>query len=520
MTSRRGFCRAVGSLACVGLGGCKIEPILSIESEDPVRPHAFPDPPPQIPDQLADAETTLRVLTEQLLEREQGPLTTGDLRERPSEDAGVVPHLQELIQRFGATAAGEDGSWLQLVVLDIVEQDGAAAKVRLRRKTAADDLEQASEGAAEQGGEPAAEQGSEPAAEQEDERAVDLTAIGAFRQLGPSERHVGLPLGPVLDYPTTLVSEKLEGRVALVRAPAELDLEDPSAPAHVDVLLASIRDAGAHGCLLLTDDEGPAIDRFRARWQRQVRDVGGGAPPMPIEGLVGKAAQAAILAAQRDDAAWVLDVDLATRNYQLQAHNLLGAVVGRERAEEAVILTCAWDTPDPSTAETDTTRLLITLATFFQIAEWSRRSTPPKCSVILLATVDAGLSAGTTVHATRVAELGIRTKAVIALDRPTREPGPAVVLSGRYHSSTAELARRAVSADGRDLLLADRLALPSLVPYLRLPGQVMTIGTPEPDAPATPASSESPELAAEPAIDTLLADVRVLRNLVLALANS
>lgn len=243
---------------------------------------------------------------------------------------------------------------------------------------------------------------------------------------------------------------------------------------------------------------------------------------MPIEGILGKAAQTAIVEARRESETLVLDVDLATRNYQLQAHNLLGAVIGRERPEEAVILTCAWDTPDPATAEVDSTRLLTSLATFFQLAEWSRRSTAPERSVILLLTVDAGLSAGTSVHADRAAELAVRTNAVVALDRPTREQLPAVVLSGRYDSATAELARRVVSADGRDLLLADQLELASLTPYLRQSMQVMTIGAPDPEAlaPATSTPSTPLEPVAEDPTTALLADVRMLRNLLLALANS
>jgi hypothetical protein len=492
MTSRREFCRAIGSLACIGLGGCKIEPILALESEDLPRPRLFPDLPPQIPDQLADAETTLRALTERLLAREGTPLTTGELRERSSQDTRVVPHLEGLIRRFGASPAAGGGGMLQPVELDIVETTGEAAKVHVRPETEAEAPDETPDEA--------------PVG------VIDLIPLGAFRQRGAPEPHTGLPLGPVLDYATTLVSEKLGGRVALVRVPAELDLDDPSSPAHVDVLLSSVRDAGASGCLLLTDDEGPAIDRFRARWQRHVRPPGEAARAMPIEGILGKAAQTAIVEAKRRHQKLVLDVDLATRNYQLQAHNLLGAVVGRERPEEAVVLTCAWDTPDPATAELDTTRLLTSLATFFQIAEWSRRSTPPKCSVILLLTVDAGLAAGTAVHAERAAELGVRTKAVLALDRPTREQVPAMVLSGRYDNATAELARRVVSADGRDLLLVDQLASNSLAPYLRQPGQVMTIGAPDPEAltPGTPA--EDPTTA-------LLADVRMLRNLLLALAN-
>jgi hypothetical protein len=490
-SSRREFCRALGSLACVGLGGCKIEPILALESEELGLALAFPDLPPKIPDQLADAETTLRVLTEQLLAREQSPLTTGALRERPSEDARPVPHLVELLRRCGLAPAGNGGGWLQAVMLEVVEPTGAQAKIQLR-----------------------------PESEPEPERTIDLAALGAFRQRGAATPRTALSLGKVFDHQTPLVRDELAGRVALFRAPDDLDLDDASASTHIDALLSSVRDAGALGCLLLTNDEGPGIDRHRALWQRQVRRPGSGEQAMLIEGLLGKAGQAAILDAQRDRKPWVLDVDLATRSFELESHNVLGSVLGREHGE-AVILTCAWDTPDPLTIEVDTQRLLTSIATFFQLAEWSRRSTRPKHSLILLLTVNAGLAAGTAVHASSAVDADSKTKAVLALDRPTRELLPAVVLSGHYDGATAELVRRVVSADGRDLLLVDQLGMSSLAPYLRDPTPVMTIGAPAPEALALPAPSTSspPDPSAEDPLAGLFADVRLLRNLLLTLAS-
>lgn len=487
---RREFCRALGSLACVGLGGCKIEPILGIDSEELRLPPAYPDLPAQIPDQLADAETTLRALTEQLLAREQAFLT-GELRERPSHDPRAVPHLIEVMRRCGLSPAGNRSGWLQPVILDVVEPTGAQAMIRLR---------------------PEAEPEPTP------ERTIDLELLGAFRQRGAAKPHTALLLSPVLDYKTPLVSEKLAGRVALFRAPAELDLDDPSAPAHIDVLLSSVRDAGALGCLLLTNDAGPAIDRFRALWQRQVRRPGGSEQAMLIEGLLGKAARTAVIEAQRGDAPWVLDLDLATRNFEVESHNVLGAVLGRGHPDEAVVLTCAWDTPDPLTAEVDTRRLLTSLATFSQLAEWSRRSTPAKYSLILLLTVNAGLAAGTAVHATWTVDFGARTKAVLALDQPTREPLPAVVLAGHYDPATAEIVRRVVAGDGHDLLLVDQLSMPSLAPYLRYPAPVMTVGTPDPEALSLPSADQTSDLDEDPNAG-LFADVRLLRNLLLALAN-
>lgn len=516
--SRREFCRALGSLACLGLGGCKIEPILGIESEELRLPPAYPDLPAQIPDQLADAETTLRALTEQLLAREQAPFITGDLRERPSQDPRATSHLIEVMRRCGLSPAGNRSGWLQPVMLTIVEPTGAAAMIRLRPEAAPL---------------PTPEPTPEPAPEPAPELMIDLAPLGAFRQRGAATPHTALPLGPVLDWKTPLVSEKLAGRVALFRAPAELDLDDPDAAAHIDVLLSSVRDAGAIGCLLLTNDEGPAIDRLRAQWQRQIRRPGGSEQAMLIEGLLGKAARTAIVEALRGDKRWVLDLDLATRNYEVESHNVLGSVLGRGHPDEAVVLTCAWDTPDPLTAEVDTTRLLTSLATFFQLAEWSRRSTPAKYSLILLLTANAGLAAGTAVHATWTVEFGARTKAVLALDQPTHDLLPAIVLSGHYDPVTAEIVRRVVSADGRDLLLVDQLSLPSLAPYLRYPAPVMTIGAPDPDALSLPVQNTSrvsdpsdPSDTSDPVSPTtedplagLFADVRLLRNLLLALAN-
>ncbi|WP_146661067.1 hypothetical protein, partial [Enhygromyxa salina] len=131
-SSRRDFCRGLGGLACLGLGGCRIDPILGIRSEDDALPLAFPELPPQIPDQLADAETTLRALTEQLLERELPRLTTGDLGERPCEDPAAVKHLLELMRNFGLSPSGNRGGWVQPVMLDLVEPTGGPAVVGIR----------------------------------------------------------------------------------------------------------------------------------------------------------------------------------------------------------------------------------------------------------------------------------------------------------------------------------------------------------------------------------------------------
>ncbi|PRP90045.1 hypothetical protein ENSA5_68480 [Enhygromyxa salina] len=556
-SGRRGFCRALGGLACLGLGGCKIEPILGIADEREALPLAFPDLPPQIPDQLEDAETTLRALTEELLQREIPRLTSGGLRERASGDPSAVSHFVELMRGFGLAPAGNRGGWVQPVMLDIVEPTGDVARVRLRpeseapfkpaeappkeEETPPTEAETASkagetppEGEAPPEGEtpepapPPKEPDAPPEPEPElPSRAIELGALGAFRQRGDAVAHERLLLGPVLSYETPLPASPLAGRVAVFRAPKGLDLSSDDAPARVDTLMSTVRDTGAVGCLLLTRDDGPGIERFRELWQRQVRRAGAGDEALLIEGLVAAEARKPIEAALGDDEAWMLEVNLATHSYVVESHNVLGRVTGREQPDEAVVLTCAWDTPDPRMAELHTIRLLATLGAFFQLAEWSRRSTPTPYSLVLLLTADAGLAAGQSVHAAWSANYGAETVALVALDRPMTSRMPAAVLSGHYDAGVAELARRVVAADGRELLLDDQLSMPSLAPYLRYPAPVMTIGAGDPDTIVdVNGSGDADEdegegeatAAAESPLDGLHADIRLLRNLVLALA--
>ncbi|KIG11696.1 hypothetical protein DB30_02627 [Enhygromyxa salina] len=369
---------------------------------------------------------------------------------------------------------------------------------------------------------------AEPAPSQ----AIELTSLGAFRQRGDAKAYVGLLLGAVIDYKAPMPAERLAGRVAVVRAPKDLDLASIDAPAQIDAIMAAVREAGALGCLVLTGDDGEQIERFSASWQRQVRRAGGAEQAMLIEGLLVADARKPIQAALADpDTSWVLDLDLATRSYEFEANNVLGRVTGRDRPDEAVVLTCHWDTPAPELRELHTRRLLATLGAFFQLAEWSRRSTPPPYSMVLVLTVDAGLTAGQSVHAAWSANFGARTIALLGLDRPSVEPLPAVALSGHYDTLVVERATRVVAADGHELVLDEQLSMPSLAPYLRYPGLVMTIGAP------TPAQVEGLELAAaddeadtgedageseDPPEDDrfagLQADIRLLRNMMLALA--
>lgn len=360
-------------------------------------------------------------------------------------------------------------------------------------------------------------------------RAIDLAALGAFRQRGSATTHTGLLLSPVLDYAAPLPAERLVGRVAVLRAPRDLDLDLEDAPALVDSIMSAAIDAGAIGCLLLTRDDGPVIERFRERWRRQVRRASAATDTLLIEGLLLASARAPLTAALAEDEAWVLDLDLATRRQSVESHDVLGRVTGRVHPDEAVVLTCNWDTPDPNELERDSLRLLATLGACFQLAEWSRRSAPPPYSLILLLTADAGLAAGQIAHAIWSDNFGAKTTALVALDRPTREPVPMLVLAGRYDAPIAKLAERVVAADGHDLALDDQLALPALAPYLRYPAPVLTIGAPAPEdvivedkgPDGDPDAGEDEATAAEQPEDPLervYADARVLRNLALALA--
>ena len=527
---RREFFARLGGLTALSLTGCKIEPILDLPPSVDELPLAFPDLPPQIPDQLEDAEVTLSAMTEQLLDEELSLLLSGELRERPSEDPKAVSHLLAVMRSFGLDPAGNRGGWLLPVPLDVIEPSGATPQVRLRPESEVPpDLADAPEPGPDPDApvdpdtpvDPDAPPPEAPpeAAPATELRALDLAALGAFRQRGSATPHPGLLVGPVRRYETPLASEQYAGRVALVRAPKELDLSDREAPARVDFLLSTIRDAGAIGCLLLTDADAETLERFRVLWQRQVRRAGSRDDALLIEGLLGAEGRAAIEALDLKEEPWVLDVALATRQFEVESHDILGRITGHERPDEAVVLTCSWDTPDPATAELDTLRLLATLAAFAQLAEWSRRSTPPRYSLILLLTADAGFAAGQSVHAAWASSYGTETSVLLALDRPTLAPLPAVSLSGHFDAGMADLVRGVVAADGRDLLLAEQLNMPSLTPYLRYPSPVMAIGAPDPAALEDLAADEAaPDERPFDPREGIHQDVRLLRNLVLALA--
>jgi hypothetical protein len=519
-SSRRRFMGGLTGLAALSLGGCKIEPILDLPPSADSLPLWFPDLPPQIPDELADAETSLRASTDALFDRELPRLVHGELRERPSEDPKAISHLLGLLRSFGLDPAGNRGGWLLPVPLDIVEPSGAEPRVTLRPQSESPTIELDDLGDPRAPGAPGApDDPDEPDLEAPvvERRALDLAELGAFRQRGLATSHQSLLVTTVRDFQIPLASEGLVGRVALVRAPKDLDLAHVDAPGRVDQLFAALRDIGAIGCLLLTSAGSESIQRFRQLWQRQVRRPGGQTDAMLIEGVIGAEGRAAIERARPRESAWVLDLALATRQFNVESQNILGRIIGRERPDEAVVLTCSWDTPDGVSLELHTRRLLATLGAFAQLAEWSRRSTPPRSSLILLLTVDAGFGAGQSVHAAWANEYGTRTSTLLALDRPTLEPLPAVTLSGHFDAAAAEVVRGVIAADGRDLLLTEHLAMPSLAPYLRHSAPVLEIGAPDPDALERPPGSEPGSLETDPRAG-LHADVRLLRNLMLALA--
>lgn len=497
--SRRQFLRTLGGLSALSLGGCKIEPILGLPRSSDPPPLLFPDLRPQIPDQLDDAETTLQANTDQLLDRLYPQLLTGELRERSFEDHDAITHLLNSLRSFGLEPAGNRGGWLLPVPLDIIEPTGADPHVTLR-----------------------AEQESS-SAELPDAitTAHELAPLGAFRQRGYALPHRNLLVASIRGA-SQLAHESFRGRVALIRAPRDLDLNHRDAASRVDQMFASLRDAGAIGGLLLTNADAPTIEALAEAWQRQVRRPGSHDEAMLIEGVLGAEGRAVIESALKGEHTWMLDVALATRQYTLESYDILGRITGRERPDEAVVLTCAWDTPNPASVELDTRRLLASLAAFAQLADWSRRSTPPRFSLLLLLTADVGLAAGQAAHAAWASSFGTQTSALLALDRPSvGEPQPAVTLSGHFDAGSAELVRNVVMADGRDLLLADQLTMPSLAPYLRYPAPVLAVGAPDPAAlddrnPSNPSNGAGEEQI-EPRTG-IHADVRLLRNLLLALA--
>lgn len=558
----------------LAVAGCKIEAILDLPPSPDRRRLDFPDLPPKIPDQLEDAEATLQALTDELFAAEIPRLTQGDLREREIGDEYAVHHFEQLLRSFGLQPAGPRGGWRQAVELRSIEPAGREPTVVLRAESLAPAFTEpepehaagpstdeapkqpeapkasSSPEAAESPVAPAEGEGPETAdGEAEPELAVALHAHGAFRQLGSPSLHVGLPTGKVLQDADKLPKTGIRGRVVWLRAPKDFDALADEAPARFDSMVAKLREAGAVGCVLLTRDEGSGVARFRERWRRILRradDVPSDA--LLIAGLLDRAGSERVEELLLPREVRVLDVDLGTRERSIETHNVIGRMVGRERPGEAVILTCAWDTPQAMHQDRDTLRLLASLGAVRQLADWQRRSTRSFRSIVVLLTADGGIGAGQLEHARWSSVEGTRPTVVFALDRPTQgEPLPAALLAGLVDEQTQAIAEDVLANDGRDLLLGEELTMPSLAPYLRYQHPVMAIGEPPPEvieelelspAPEPEAEAETPEggetgetggtggeemaetdseAEAQP-LEALQSDVRMLRNLSLALA--
>jgi hypothetical protein len=477
--TRRRFLHWLG-LSPLAAVACKIEPILDLPPPpDPVL-MAFPDVPPRIPEQLEDADATLQASLDAFLDRE-APYLAGELRQRSPEHSRTTEHLVALLQVFGLEPAGPRGDWLQPVELRLVEQIGDAAIVRVR---------------------------PEPISEAASDEAIELSAHGAFRQRRAG-RVEGLLLAAIRELGEPLPREAVAGRVVLVKAPAEFVLGGEALIDQLDALAALARQSGAAGCLLLAGCTDDVLEPLRERWRRQFRLAeSSDADELVIEGVLSATGSELLSAALGDERNLVLDAELGLRERSVTSHNVAGRLAGRELPGEAAVLVCAWDTPAGNDDELESLRLLATLATIAQLSEWQRRGARPRRSILVLFAVDAGLGAGQLGHARWTATAGVQPTSVIAFDRIDPDTmHPAVLLSGHYDARVTELATRGAKRDGRDLLLGNALTLPSLAPYLRAPIPVMTIGAP-PDLAA---------VAGEPARVGLHAEVRLMRNLLLAL---
>ncbi|NVB40248.1 hypothetical protein G6O69_20565 [Pseudenhygromyxa sp. WMMC2535] len=631
---RRAFLRHTTALLAAALGGCKIEAIGQLPPSREQPPRAFPDLPPKIPDALADAEDSLRALTEELLSQQIPLFTQGALREREIGDGLAVYQLEELLAEQGFVPAGPGGGWRQPVAFVVIEPTGGEAKVVLRSEAAPAAVEVPD--AAELGADLEDERGeteteAEADAETKAERpkrsskpalspsagagedtagviavpegaptpasppgpiasldpaaapatapppdplapptldpaagdpgaglpppaetpfAAELTALGAFRQIGTPSVVAGLLASPILDYATRLPRQIVAGRVLWMRAPEGFDALAADAPERLEAAFAAARDAGAVGCVLLSDDPGPGVLRFREQWAEQrLRADDLSTDDMLLVGLLGAEGSTLVETAMLPGEVRVVDVDLAQRQRNLEGHNLMARLVGRERPSEVVILTCAWDTPSALTQERDTLRLLATLGAAAQLASWQRRSTRSYRSLMILLTADGGIGAGQLEHARWSASQGMRPTVVLALDRPTQGgPSPALLVTGHFDETVATIDQAVVDREKRELLFTDELSMPTLAPYLRWQHPVMTVGEPpdelladlalEPPTQAEPdqgqadqgqadqgqadqgEASGQPQANDQPGgfdLDDLHVDIQLLRNLMLAL---
>jgi hypothetical protein len=476
--SRRRFLGVLGA-APLGLAACKVEPILDLPPPPDPERQLFAEPPPRIPDQLEDAEALLDASLATFLAREQ-PYLSGQLRERLPEQTRASEHLVALLQVHGLEPAGPRGGWLQDVELRLAEQPPEHAPVVVVRR------------------------------EGELGEALELAPHGAFRQRRAGDVE-SLLLTHVRSLGEPLPRESIAGRIVPLRID-DAALRASELLEQLDASAALVRQGGAAGLLLLCAAPPDVIDELRVHLRRQFRLAESSeADELVLEGVLSASGSELVSAALADaDASWLLDARLGVRERSVTSHNVIARLVGRELPGEAVVLVCAWDTRPGHESRHETLRLLTSLATFVELAEWLRRGTRPRRSLLLVFAVDAGLGAGQLAHARWSASNGVQPRAVLGLDlvEPDRIP-PALLLSGHFDARTSESTARAARREARELLLANELTLPSLAPYLRAPIPVVTIGA-APDAGA----GEREQINAG-----IHAEVRLLRSLLLALAD-
>lgn len=477
--TRRRFTRWLGLAPLVG-GACKIEPILDLPPPPEPVELDFPELPPRIPEQLASAEAALSAALDGFLAREM-PLFAGELQQRPLEDPRTTDHLIALMQELGLEAAGPRGGWAQPVELRLVERTAeAVVTVRVRRERTED----------------------------AEATTLDLSEHGAFLQRRAG-RLDALLLAASREIGEPLPRERVAGRVVLLRAPKELEVGSDAVFDQLDGLAALARQSGAAGCLVLTSCAPAELERLRERWRRQFHLAETSeADALMIEGVLAARGSELLLAALADAHSWVLDADLGLREQKVVSHNVIGRLAGRELPGEAAVLVCAWDTPTGSEGRGETLRLLATLATMAQLADWQRRGAQPRRSIVVVFTVDAGLGAGHLDHARWSAGAGVLPTSLLAFDRVEADlVSSEVLLSGHFDARVRELVERCVLQDARRLRVGTELTVHSLAPYLRTPIPVMTIGA-APDSPAATTGTWT----------GLHTEVRLARNILLALA--
>ncbi len=477
---RRALLRWLGAGPLAALG-CKIELILDPGPSPDPRELLFPDPRPEIPDEVVEPEESMVTALDEVLAAEAEGLA-GVLRERGPESTATIEHLIARLQAYGLEPGGPQGGWSQPVELRRVELPAdAKPQVRLRR------TRPAGAGSAE---------------------AIELGEHGVFRQrrAGPVE---GLPLAQVRKAGEALPREAVAGRVVLLRAPADLDVGSAAGSERIEAWASQARESGAAGVVVLTGRSDEELAPLRERW-RQVLSAGeaGRDAGLIFEGVLSAAGVERLGLALAGARAWALEAELGLVEAAWTSRNVVARLPGQDLPWEEVVLVCAWDTPAGGDAPLETMRLLVSLVALAQVVEQQRRGGRLRRSIVGVFAVDAGLGAGQLAHARGSAGEGVTTSAVLAVDRV--EPDvvrAAVSLSGQVDSRVIALAERACLREGRTLQVAGSLSLPWLSPYVQARLPVMTIG-------AGPSSGELPQTPRA----GLHAEVRLVRELLLALA--